>query len=318
METVFFSLGWGKHTIFEAFCSSLLLSYFTKQRADEPPPPSRSLSKLCKLIKYSVLRCTSVSCHAQTSFTTFACVWKRFLTDTFSTFEKYSVKLQTAFQPRSFPQTCSPSHLHLRSHESHWRSRICINLCSRFFHCNNIKWQTAVVFVRHSAEARVFKTGCFVVLQVVETNLVAFDCHWILINEVSALAAIYESYTLCALCWPSFFIFILWIFLTIDPKPLCCLPCLGYSRENLVLFVSHHFLQTHTHTRNWCVTFKSWQLVLLQCLFWMNNCRQAQTVHKVNVLLLRVYSYHHVYFSHPCSWSLIRVSAGHKWNLMKL
>lgn len=25
------------------------------------------------------------------------------------------------------------------------------------------------------------------VLQVVETNLVAFDCHWILINEVGAM-----------------------------------------------------------------------------------------------------------------------------------
>lgn len=31
----------------------------------------------------------------------------------------------------------------------------------------------------------------FVVLQVVETNLVAFDCHWILINEVGAMEMIY-------------------------------------------------------------------------------------------------------------------------------
>lgn len=30
-------------------------------------------------------------------------------------------------------------------------------------------------------------------LQVVETNLVAFDCHWILINEVSVMEMIYGS-----------------------------------------------------------------------------------------------------------------------------
>lgn len=34
---------------------------------------------------------------------------------------------------------------------------------------------------------------CFVMLQVVETNLVAFDCHWILINEVSATEMIHAS-----------------------------------------------------------------------------------------------------------------------------
>lgn len=36
-------------------------------------------------------------------------------------------------------------------------------------------------------------TLCFVMLQVVETNLVAFDCHWILINEVSVMEIIYGS-----------------------------------------------------------------------------------------------------------------------------
>lgn len=34
---------------------------------------------------------------------------------------------------------------------------------------------------------------CFVMLQVVETNLVAFDCHWILINEVSVTEMIHAS-----------------------------------------------------------------------------------------------------------------------------
>lgn len=43
---------------------------------------------------------------------------------------------------------------------------------------------------------------CFVVLQVVETNLVAFDCHWILINEVSAMEMIYGSCTGCAFSSP--------------------------------------------------------------------------------------------------------------------
>lgn len=33
----------------------------------------------------------------------------------------------------------------------------------------------------------------FFMFQVVETNLVAFDCHWILINEVSATEMIYGS-----------------------------------------------------------------------------------------------------------------------------
>lgn len=37
-------------------------------------------------------------------------------------------------------------------------------------------------------------TLCFVMLQVVETNLVAFDCHWILINEVSVMEMIYGSF----------------------------------------------------------------------------------------------------------------------------
>lgn len=44
-------------------------------------------------------------------------------------------------------------------------------------------------------------------LQVVETNLVAFDCHWILINEVSAMEMIYETRTGCALSSPSYFIY---------------------------------------------------------------------------------------------------------------
>lgn len=39
-------------------------------------------------------------------------------------------------------------------------------------------------------------------LQVVETNLVAFDCHWILINEVSVKEIIYGSCTGCAFSWP--------------------------------------------------------------------------------------------------------------------
>lgn len=43
---------------------------------------------------------------------------------------------------------------------------------------------------------------CFVVLQVMETNLVAFDCHWILINEVSAMEMIYGSRTGCAFSSP--------------------------------------------------------------------------------------------------------------------
>lgn len=47
----------------------------------------------------------------------------------------------------------------------------------------------------------------FVVLQVVETNLVAFDCHWILINEVSATEMIYETCTGCALSSPYYFIY---------------------------------------------------------------------------------------------------------------
>lgn len=36
---------------------------------------------------------------------------------------------------------------------------------------------------------------CAAVLQVVETNLVAFDCHWILINEVGAVEMMYECET---------------------------------------------------------------------------------------------------------------------------
>lgn len=39
-------------------------------------------------------------------------------------------------------------------------------------------------------------------LQVVETNLVAFDCHWILINEVSVMEMIYGSCTGCAFSSP--------------------------------------------------------------------------------------------------------------------
>ena len=58
----------------------------------------------------------------------------------------------------------------------------------------------------------------FVVLQVVETNLVAFDCHWILINEVSAMEMIYGS---CAWVVPSVHLvgsLILEIFIVLDPE----------------------------------------------------------------------------------------------------
>lgn len=48
-----------------------------------------------------------------------------------------------------------------------------------------------LLFTRDAFFSALNPMFCLVMLQVVETNLVAFDCHWILINEVSAMKMIH-------------------------------------------------------------------------------------------------------------------------------
>lgn len=50
-----------------------------------------------------------------------------------------------------------------------------------------------LLFTRDAFFSALNPVFCLVMLQVVETNLVAFDCHWILINEVSVMEMIYGS-----------------------------------------------------------------------------------------------------------------------------
>lgn len=112
--------------------------------------------------------------------------------------------------------------------------------------CPNLAccYQIKCVFYLDSECNGVF--SFFVVLQVVETNLVAFDCHWILINEVSAMEMIYGS---CTWVVPSLHLVasvILEMFMVFDPE--LSNPILSFKREEslkkfLTSFVLHQFIQ---------------------------------------------------------------------------
>lgn len=112
--------------------------------------------------------------------------------------------------------------------------------------CPNLacSYQIRGVFFLDSERDGVF--SFFVVLQVVETNLVAFDCHWILINEVSAMEMIYGS---CTWVVPSLHLVasvILEMFMVLGPE--LSYSTLLFKREESLKkfstsFVLHQFIQ---------------------------------------------------------------------------
>lgn len=108
---------------------------------------------------------------------------------------------------------------------------------------------------------------CFVVvLQVVETNLVAFDCHWILINEVSATEMIYGSRKGCAFSSPYCFSYPGNIYGVRSRSPLISSLSWVFEGERRACFVSH----PTTHKSWWPRTIYFSELQLL-CTTFRNN-----------------------------------------------
>lgn len=124
----------------------------------------------------------------------------------------------------------------------------------------------------------------FVVFQVVETNLVAFDCHWILINEVGVFGIIYWSCTM----WPPFTLSDdLGKFMVLSPfKTLQC--CRKYhnrdlkdERRHLDREIVTLFYISSSNNTNWL----SWEIIFIfNLITWLCTSNANNAVKILHIL----------------------------------
>lgn len=172
-----------------------------------------------------ILSQTSKFCH-------FCMCLIRHLADTLSTFDtsflnSLNARLHTVSAFLHFHNVLFQYYSHFRLHESHYpRQKICLKADNKEWKINYLSlnvfpifepymksyiWSQLTVFLPNQLHIFLLDRHIlflnallcfFCVLQVVETNLVAFDCHWILINEVGAMEIINGSCARCSFSSP--------------------------------------------------------------------------------------------------------------------